>query len=195
MSEYTKISTPALIGCALLILLFITKPLYSSYYEWNISIVWLTEKQQNLQKKYDDLKSMDTNLSSDRTNDPKIKLLKDQVIRYQKSFNPNEIMELVLMNSFTSPDPTTGEYNLVVTNITIGSGTKLPNGLSKASVSISTEVKSIDFLLNYITYLLKSEKVALGINTISLPIDTADMTEPPTWGYSIPLEFELYYYE
>lgn len=123
---------------------------------------------------------MDTNLSSDRTNDPKIKLLKDQVIRYQKSFNPNEIMELVLMNSFTSPDPTTGEYNLVVTNITIGSGTKLPNGLSKASVSISTEVKSIDFLLNYITYLLKSEKVALGINTISLPIDTADMTEPPT---------------
>jgi hypothetical protein len=116
---------------------------------------------------------METYLASDRiTKDPNMRLLKEQVARYTRALDPNEIMRTVLLNNYTSPDPTTGEYRLLITNVTVGSGSKLPNGLSKASVTVNTEVTSVNELLQYITYLLSSKTVAFSIRNITLPIDT-----------------------
>ena len=117
MNDFSKIYTPALIGITLLILLFITRPIYSSYFEANATIAQLEQSQKAKQTRYDDLKKMEIDLASVQTNsDPTIQKLKEQVDRYKRPFNPTEVMREIFLNYHTKP---LSGYNLIITGVEI----------------------------------------------------------------------------
>lgn len=192
MNEFSKIYTPALIGITLLILLFITRPMYSTYFEANATTRELEQSKKEKQNHYDDLKKMETDLASVQTNsDPAIQKLKEQVDRYKKPFDPTEVMREIFLNYHTKP---LSGYTLIITGVEIGKGTKLPSGLTRSLISVQTQSTSLDALIAYIDYLTSESRIPFVIHNITLPLDTS-MSEATSGGYSVPLQFELYYYE
>lgn len=178
MSEYSKIYTPAIVGITLLLLIFVTRPLYGVSVENTSQITVLTNSRDEKQSDLSALKKMEIELIGDTTTDPEISALKKQVARYGRAFDPTNVMRAIFLNQYTNPG-LSGEYTLIVSDVNIGNSVKLPNGLSKASVSVNVQANNIDTLLGFINELLQNTDIALTIQNISLPIDTGNLVTPP----------------
>jgi hypothetical protein len=77
-----------------------------------------------------------------------------------------------MLNDYTKNTLESGA-RITISSLTVSEGAKLPNGLSLANASISLQGKTVDEIINYITYLTTESAYAFTIEDISLPIDTA----------------------
>ena len=119
--------------------------------------------------------------------------LKAQVDRYKNKFNTSDIMETVMVNRYTK-ETTLTPASIRVGAISIDPGRKLPSGLSLGTIGLSVSADTPDQIVDYLTYLTTESRLAFTIDSISLPLDTANVA-PTTTGFSLSITLGVYYYE
>jgi hypothetical protein len=154
-------------GSILLISIFVLYPLYTSYVDTSIEIATLKKIQSEKTTKINAIKKMQALFAGSGSSD-----IKARVEKYKNKFNTSDIMETVMVNKYTK-DTTLSPASIIIGNIDIEPGRKLPSGLSLGTVSLSLSASTPDQIIEYITYLTTESRLAFTIDSISLPIDTA----------------------
>lgn len=188
---YTKIYTPIALGFTILFVILVSRPVLADYTAQDSEVQTLESDLSKKQVELTVLSDLQQQLIS-ATSDS---VLKKRVDRYGKKFNEADIMETVmLLPEQTRPNPN-GTYNLMVKSFTVSKWSKLPSGLSLASVSVAIQAKDIATIIEYVTYLTQDAPMAFTIDSISLPIDTNPESATEAGGYSLSLSLGMYYFE
>jgi hypothetical protein len=187
-TQKNRVYAPIIIGSVLLISIFALYPLYTSYVDTSIEIVTLKKIQSEKTTKIDAIKKMQALFAGSGSND-----IKARVEKYKNKFNTSDIMETVMVNKYTK-DTTLSPASIIIGNIDVEPGRKLPSGLSLGTVSLSLSASTPDQIIEYITYLTTESRLAFTIDSISLPIDTA-IIAPTDAGVSLAITLGVYYYE
>lgn len=78
--------------------------------------------------------------------------------------------------------------------ISVSEGNKLPSGLSFGTVTMNISADSPEQIVDYITYLTTESSLPFTIDSINLPLDTANTNQNPT-AISLSITLWVYYYE
>lgn len=186
--QKNKVYAPIILGLALFLITLVLYPAYISYTDKRIEIVSLEKTQQEKQTKIDEINKIRDLFSQTGSSD-----IKAKVQKYNHTFVPSDIMEIVMVNKFTKfSELTPAQVN--IWGISVDKGRKLPSGLSLGSVSLTISADNSDQIIDYITYLTTESPLAFTIDSISLPLDTIVLPQDST-GLSINISLGVYYYE
>ncbi len=186
--QKNRVYAPIIIGCSLIIIIFWLYPLYAEYVDTSTEIATIEKIKSEKITKIDAIKKMQALFAGTGSSD-----LKAQVDRYKNKFNTSDIMETVMVNRYTK-ETTLTPASIRVGAITINQGRKLPSGLSLGTIGLSVSADTPDQIVDYLTYLTTESRLAFTIDSISLPLDTANVA-PTTTGFSLSITLGVYYYE
>lgn len=186
--QKNRVYAPIIIGLSLLLITLVLYPIYTTYVDTSIQISALEKTKSEKEKKINEIKAMQAMFASSGSSD-----LKEKVKKYSHTFNTSDIMEAVMLNKFTRATQLT-PASIEIGSISIGKGSKLPNWLSLASVSVNITGDTPAQIIQYITYLTTESPFAFTIDSISLPLDTASASADATTT-SLSLSLGMYYYE
>lgn len=186
--QKNRVYAPIMIGLSILLIILVLYPIYTDYMDKTIEVNSLEKTKSEKQVTIDKIKAMQAQFASSGSSD-----LKDTVKKYSRPFNTSDVMEAVAINSFTKSSTLT-PASIRIGNISVDKGKKLPNGLSLWNVSVSITGDTPDQIVEYITYLTTGSPFAFTIDSISLPIDTADLAQDATTT-TLSLSLWFYYYE
>ncbi len=188
LSQKNRVYAPIIIGVSLLVIIFGLYPLYTEFVDMSTKIGTMEKIKAEKITKIDAIKKMQALFASTGSSD-----IKAQVDRYKNKFNPSDIMETVMVNNYTKNSLLT-PASINIANINIDAGHKLPSGLSLGTVGITLSADTPDQIIDYITYLTTESRLAFTIDSITLPLDTANIA-PTTTGISLSITLGVYYYE
>lgn len=186
--QKNRVYAPIIMGLSLLLIILVLYPIYITYVDTSIEVTAIEKTKSEKEKKINEIKTMQAMFAGSGSSE-----LKEKVKKYNHTFNTSDIMEAVMLNKFTKPTALT-PASIEIGPISIGKWSKLPNGLSLASVSVSVTGDTPDQIIEYITYLATESEFAFTIDNISLPIDTASSNADAT-KTSLSLSLGVYYYE
>lgn len=180
-----RIVAPIVLGIAIFVGILFTRPLYLTYIDAKANNMKLEWNLESLSKEYDSLMAIKNNTDTSANSVLTKKIL--------EKFNRADIISAVMFNDFTKK----GFGNnapISIASISVSDPSRLPNGISQSNVSVSIQGKTIDEIVDYITYLTTETNYAFTLENISLPIDTSPEWNLPD-GYSMSLSFGIYTYE
>ena len=186
--QKNRVYAPIIIWCSLIIIIFWLYPLYAEYVDTSTEIATIEKIKSEKITKIDAIKKMQALFAGTGSSD-----LKAQVDRYKNKFNTSDIMETVMVNRYTK-ETTLTPASIRVGAITINQGRKLPSGLSLGTIGLSVSADTPDQIVDYLTYLTTESRLAFTIDSISLPLDTANIA-PTTTGIALSITLGVYYYE
>ena len=188
ITKKNRVYAPVIIGCSLLIIIFGLYPLYANYVDTSVEIATMEKIKAEKTTKIDAIKKMQALFAGSGSSD-----IKARVDKYKNKFNTSDIMETVMVNIHTK-ETTLTPASIQVGGISIDPGRKLPSGLSLGTISLSLSASTPDQIVDYLTYLTTESHLAFTIDSISLPLDTANVA-PTTTGISLSITLGIYYYE
>ena len=188
ITQKNRVYAPVIIGCSLLVIIFGLYPLYTSYVDTSVEIATMEKIKAEKTTKIDAIKKMQALFAGSGSSD-----IKARVDKYKNKFNTSDIMETVMVNNYTKSS-TLSPASINIGSINIEPGRKLPSGLSLGTVALSVSADTPDQIVDYITYLTTESPLAFTIDSISLPLDTANVA-PTTTGVSLAITLGVYYYE
>ncbi len=118
--------------------------------------------------------------------------LSKKVEKIHQKWSDASIMSAVMLNEYTKGSDYINP-KVVISNISLDPGKKLPSGLSLGTVNITLSADSIDRMVEYLTYLTTNSPYIFTLDTIDLPISAPSQRETGTIGISVALG--VYYYE
>ncbi len=186
--QYNRVYARMLIGIALILGIFIMKPLYTDYLNREVKIATIEREKADKKKVLDGLIAMQKTFAASGVTD-----ISAKVAKLNQKFDTSNIMSAVMLNDYTRPVVWTPS-RIAISSIAIDKWHKLPSGLSLGTVNLSLSAISVDDMIDFITHLTQSSAFAFTIDSISLPIDTTVTTPPSTW-VSLALTLGVYYYE
>ncbi len=188
VTQKNRVYAPIIIGLSFLVIIFGLYPLYTSYVDTSVEIASMESIKAEKTAKIDAIKKMQALFAGTGSSD-----IKARVDKYKKKFNTSDIMETVMINKYTKNSPLTPP-SINIGNIAIEPGHKLPSGLSLGTISLSLSADTPDQIVSYLTYLTMESPLAFTIDSISLPLDTANIAASTT-GVSLSITLGVYYYE
>jgi hypothetical protein len=135
-----------------------------------------------LQAEYDSLKAIKDNINT-AVSPEKL----ERIQKLAKKYDNSEIISSIMLNDYT-------KETIVISSISVWKWKKLPNGLSLWSVSLTLQGKTIDDIIDFITYITKATPYIFTLDQISLPIDTKP-DENVAGSYTLGISLWVYYYE
>lgn len=178
-----------MLGIALLLMVFVLYPKYTTYMDTRIKISSLEQSISEKQSKIDEIKKMQALFAGTGSND-----IKSKVQKYNQKFDSSNIMEAFMLNKYTESS-FLSPASIKIGNISIDKGRKLPSGLSLASVALTVTADNADQVIDYITYMTTESSLAVTIDNIVLPLDTLKKPQDITTSLSLSLSLGVYYYE
>jgi hypothetical protein len=177
--------TPILFIVVIILFAFYARPAYSEYIEAKAKTITIEKQLSDRQAYHAELSKKKAELA----NNASLRLLQ---AKYAKPFQEEKIMRTLLVNQYTT---SLDSYNkVIINNIGLGKGSKLPNGLSYGTVGLTIQTKTLETLEGFIEdIIINNSEYTFVIDTISLPLDTSG--EQVTDGYILPLSLGIYYYE
>ncbi len=159
-----RIYTPIVFALALIIGVVLLRPAYTNYMDARTQESASSKLQAERQKELTALAALQTSFSSSGTT-----ALTEKVKKLNKKWNEAQIMSEVMLTDYTkgseyAPAP------ILISSIALDKGKKLPSGLSLGSVKISVSGRSVDDVIEFITYLTTTSSYVFTLDFISLPI-------------------------
>lgn len=188
LTKKTKVYIPIILGATILLITLVLYPLYTNYVDTSVTIATLEKSRDEKQVRIDAIKEMQRVFAGSGSSD-----LKTKVVKYSQKFDTSTIMEAVMINNYTKSSLLTPPA-INIGPISIAKWRKLPSGLSLANVSLTVTADTPDQIVDYITYLTTESNLAFTIDSITLPIDTANAAPATTW-VSLGIALGVYYYE
>jgi hypothetical protein len=187
----SRIYAPIILGLAIFVGIFMTKPLYE-WYLLSVTERMVTENEyEEKAKVLESLTAMKKQLESQWTGTTE---LTDKVNKLTKKWDSADIMAAVMLNEFTLSNSLTSP-RISIGSISTSKGSKLPSGLWLWSVSVSVSARTLDDMITYITYLTQTSPFVFTIDEISLPIDTGASDDTSNDSISLALSLGVYHYE
>jgi hypothetical protein len=184
-SHKNTIYAPILIGIALLIMIFVLYPLYTSYTDQSTHITRqnaiLNQKETELKK----ISDMQTLFAGSGSSDLKVKVKK-----YNHPMSTPDILQAIMINNYTESS-TLNTALVEIGGITVSPAKKIPSGLSLSTVTFSATASTVDVITEYIDYLTEKSNLAFSLDSITLPLDTAITPQDAT---SVTLSITLSVY-
>ncbi len=118
--------------------------------------------------------------------------LVSRVKKLDKKWNEPAIIHSIMLNDFTRPIQVS-QAPIEIQSISIDKGTRLPSGLSLWNIQLTLQWKTIDDIIDFLTYLTKNTEYAFTLNTINLPLSTPVTKDESDTVLSVSLG--MYYYE
>lgn len=179
---------PIIFGVTILFLLFGLKPLYTHYMDVSSRADAVKLSRDTKQKTLDDLLVMKQSLeNATGTTD-----FTEKVKKLSRSWSDADIMASIMLNDYTRSIDGIGSP-ITIPSISLSKGQKLPNWLSLGTAQLVLYGKSIDDIVNFLTYLTSSSPYIYTLNAINLPI-VAPIQDDIGW-FSLPIGLGIYYYE
>ncbi len=190
---YTKnrIIAPIIIGVSIIIALFFLKPMYSEYISKNAEFI---QSQKNLDEKKDKLQTLLKLKDSFKAGSWADDSLK-KIQKLQKKWDNSDVIQSIMLNKFTKITAGTNTSSISVSSIAVSKWSKLPNGLSFWSVTVSIQSASIEDIIEYVTSITMDSDYVFTLDSISLPIDTEPDQAVSTGWYGLTLKLWVYYFE
>ncbi|MBC7503725.1 hypothetical protein H7169_02040 [Candidatus Gracilibacteria bacterium] len=186
--QKNRVYAPIIVGITLLLVMFLLYPLYTSHADTRITIAGLEKTKLDKQLKIDEVKRMQALFAGSGSSD-----LKAKVEKYNHRFNSSDIMETIMVNKYTT-NTQLSPAQIAIGSISINEGKKLPSGLTLGSVGFTLSADTPDQVVDYLTYLTTNSPLAITIDTINLPLDTAGSLASST-AISLAITLGVYYYE
>ncbi len=181
-----RIAAPILLWITILFGILFTRPLYLNYISNQAELSKQEIELVSLNSEYQSLLDVKNNTWSGTYD-------KDTLTKILEKFDRAEIISTVMFNDYTE-DSYGINPKIFIGNINVWNPSRLPNWLSLSAVSIGIQGRTVDDIVDYITYLTSETKFKFTIEDITLPIDTAPEWNLPD-GYSMNLAFGLYTFE
>ncbi len=181
-----RIVAPIVLGIAIFIGIFITRPIYQNYIESKANVMKLEWNLASLNSEYEALLAIKNNTDTEAVNSALSKKILEK-------FDRASILSEVMFNDYTK-EGFGSNPRISIGSISVSDPSRLANGLSFSSVSVAVQGSTIDEIVEYITYLTTETKFAFTLENISLPIDTAPEWDLPD-GFGMSLAFGIYTYE
>ena len=182
-----RIYTPIVFAIALIIGVALLRPAYTNYMDARTEQASSVRIQAERQKELTALTDLQASFSSSGTT-----ALTERVKKLNKKWNEAAVMSEVMLTEFTK----WSEFvwaPILISSISLDKGKKLPSGLSLGSVKLSVTWRSVDDVINFLTYLTTASSYVFTLDSISLPI-SAPVQKETDW-VSLSLDLGVYYYE
>ncbi|GAB0174530.1 MAG: hypothetical protein HHAS10_04090 [Candidatus Altimarinota bacterium] len=180
-----RIFAPVILGIFIFVGILFTRPLYVEYVNSKANIMKLESNLDALNNEYESLLTV-KNSTDNGSGD----LLTKKIL---EKFDRAGIISVVMFNEFTKED--FGDNpKISIGGISLTDPSRLPNGLSQSTISIAIQGRTIDEIVDYISYITTQTQYAFTLGDISLPIDTDPEGNLPD-GYSMSLTFGIYTFE
>lgn len=192
-SLHNRVYAPMLVGATLLIVIFFSRSVLSTYTAQGSELQTLQEKSTKLDTGLSTLAAIQEEFKGD-ANTP----LKEKAQKYGQAFDEASILEALMITPPQVRPSHIGLYNLSIGSVSIDKGSVLPNGLSLATISVAVQARNLPTLLEYLTHLTQESRYAFTINDFSIPFDTNPEPTARTVGgsvYSLNLSLGMYYYD
>lgn len=183
-----RVYAPVITGIALLLVVFAAKPAFHGYSEATAALASAQAAEQTAKETEERLRSQ-----VDATqNNPE---LARDIAKINKDFSESDILHAILINNFTRVSAVSAATSapIVVSQVSLNPGNKLPNGLHYGTVQITLNAHSVNEVIRYLTYLTTDAPFAFTIGDITLPIDTNQAQAVGT--VSVPVTLGIYYYK
>lgn len=190
-TTFTRIYAPIIIGIAILLWIFVTKPLYESYLVTVVEKNTLKKTLEEKEKVKNTLQDMKQQLERQGTG---MTTMTEKVNRLSKKWDSADVMSTVMLNQFTLSNTLTSP-RITIGNITTGKGWKLPSGLSLWTVTVDVSANTLTDMIEYITYLTQEAPYVFTIDEISLPLDTGSREDVMKQPITLSLSLGVYHYE
>jgi hypothetical protein len=188
ISRQNRVFAPIILGITIILAVIVARPLYMSHIDLRAQTATLESELSQKEAEYTKLLSIKNSGSGGLSLSDKAKI--DKI---SKRFDKSDVMEIVMLSEYTR-ETFESQAKITVNSITVGDATKLPNGLSMTNVGLSLQGRSIDDIINYISYLTLESPFVFTLDNISLPIDTAPEGDL-SGGYSLSITLGVYSYE
>lgn len=186
-TQKNRVYAPIIIGVVLLVSL-VAYPQYSRYLDKSSTLSVLEKTKEEKQKQINIIKDMQTLFAGSGSSE-----FKTKVNKFNHPFNTSDIMEVVMLNKYTKSTALTPAA-INIWGISVSEGNKLPSGLSFGTVTMNISADSPEQIVDYITYLTTESSLPFTIDSINLPLDTANTNQNPT-AISLSITLWVYYYE
>ncbi len=181
-----RVYAPILFAVAILLLVFLARPLFVAYSDTQnqlqVTRSTLSEKEGEYQK----ILALEAQLHAGGSG-----ATTELTQKIDTDFVESNILEAVMINDFTRSSAL-GSPQIVIQNISVDRGAKLPSGISRGSVNLSLTSSSVDTIVSYLTYLTTSTPYAFSLDTINLPLDTLQATT--NTPIQLTVDLGVYYY-
>ena len=181
-----RVYAPILFAVAILLLVFLARPLFVAYSDTQnqlqVTRSTLSEKEGEYQK----ILALEAQLQAGGSG-----ATTELTQKIDTDFVESNILEAVMINDFTRSSAL-GSPQIVIQNISVDRGAKLPSGISRGSVNLSLTSSSVDTIVSYLTYLTTSTPYAFSLDTINLPLDTLQATT--NTPIQLTVDLGVYYY-
>ncbi len=188
ITQKNRVYAPVIVGLSLLIISLGLYPLYVNYVDTSVQIATIEKTKSEKTTKSEAIKKMQALFAGSGSSD-----IKAKVEKYKNKFDTSRIMSTVMLNKYTASSTLTPPA-INISSINIDTGRRLPSGLSLGTVSVSLSADTPDQIVDYLTYLTTESPLAFTIDSIALPLDTANIA-PSTTGISLSITLGVYYYE
>lgn len=183
-----RVYAPVITGIALLLVVFAAKPAFHSYSEATLALASAKAAEETAKETEEKLRAQ----AESTQNNPE---LARDIEKIKKEFSESDILQAILINNFTRVNAasTATTAPVVVSQVSLNPGNKLPNGLHYGTVQITLNSHSVNEVIRYLTYLTTDAPFAFTIGDITLPIDTNQAQVVGT--ISVPVTLGIYYYK
>lgn len=180
-----RIFAPMILGVFIFVGVLFTRPLYAEYVNSKANIMKLESNLKALNEEYDSLLAVKNSTDAGSGDVLTKKILE----KYDRA----GIISAVMFNDYTKGD-FWGNPKISIGWVSLTDPSRLPNGLSQSTISISIQWRTIDEIVDFITFITTQTEYAFTLDDISLPIDTDPEWDLPD-GYSMGLTFWIYTFE
>lgn len=179
---------PTLLGLSIFIGIFIFRPIYQNYMDISLTHTREQKNSEEKQKLLSELQALKTSFEASwSTNDRN-----EKIQRLSTKWNASGFMSAITINDYTRATELT-QAPIKIGSISVWKWTKGMNGLSLGTISFSVGARSIDDMVEFITYLTQKSPYVFTIDSISLPIDTSISTDSAPIALNLTLG--VYYFE
>lgn len=187
VNQSYRIYTPITFAVALIIGIAFVKPLYTDYMDARTQATAALRIETENKKNLDALIALQNSFTSSGSTE-----LAEKVKKLDKKWDKAQIMSAVMLTDYTkgavyTPAP------IEISSISLDKGKKLPSGLSLGTVNLALTGKSIDDVVNFLTYLTMNSSYVFTLDSISLPLSVPVQKDVGDVGLSVNLG--VYYYE
>lgn len=184
----TKVYAPILIGISCLVGILFLRPVYATYIE---KTTLITEAEKELSMKQAEYEKLMSLFSKEKDS-----ALMKKVDKIDHKMVTTDIMREVLFNDYTKSKSAYDTPRIKIGPVSVDKGSKLPNGLSLGTVSLSIDGKSMNDVIDFLTFLTMESRHIYLLEGISLPIDTEpDALTPTQNGYGMGVSLGVYYFD
>jgi len=181
MNSSHRVYVPIVFALALLVGILVLRPLYTEYMDIRIESARADTLQSERQKELDALVALQSSFASSGSGE-----LIEKVKKLNKKWDEAQVMSAVMLTDYTKgslylPAP------IVIGNISLDPGKKLPSGLSLGTIKLSLTGKSIDDVVNFLSYLTSNSSYVFTLDTISLPLSVPIQKEVNGIALSVSL--------